>query len=77
VGRSAAASVDADRLIQGGAHVAPSLRSGLESALDAALDPVFLALVPMAAIGVALALLLKERPLRVARPGAQPSDDLG
>jgi EmrB/QacA subfamily drug resistance transporter len=77
VGRSAAASVDTDRLIQGGAHVAPSLRSGLESALDAALNPVFLALVPLAAIGVALALLLKERPLRVARPGAPPSDDLG
>jgi hypothetical protein len=57
--------------------VAPPLRSGLESALDAALNPVFLVLVPMATIGVALALLLEERPLRVARPGAQPSDDAG
>jgi EmrB/QacA subfamily drug resistance transporter len=74
VGRAGAASVDTDQLIQGGAHVAPSLRSGIESALDAALNPVFMALVPLAAIGVALALLLKERPLRVTRPGEPPSD---
>jgi EmrB/QacA subfamily drug resistance transporter len=75
VGRATAARVDTDQLIQGGAHVAPSLRSGIESSLDAALNPVFLALVPLAAIGVALALLLEERPLRVARPGGPPSDD--
>jgi MFS family permease len=74
VGRAGAASVDTDQLIQGGAHVAPSLRSGIESALDAALNPVFMALVPLAAIGVVLALLLKERPLRVTRPGEPPSD---
>jgi EmrB/QacA subfamily drug resistance transporter len=64
VGTAAAARIDTDRLIQGGTHVAPSLRTGIEAALDAALDPVFLALVPLAVIGVAAALMLKERPLR-------------
>jgi EmrB/QacA subfamily drug resistance transporter len=68
VGRAAADRVDTDQLIQGGAHVAPSLRDGIEAALDAALDPVFLALVPLAALGVVLALMLRERPLRGARP---------
>jgi hypothetical protein len=71
VGRAAAERIDTDQLIQGGAHVAPSLRAGIAGALDAALNPVFLALVPLAAAGVALALGLKERPLRVTRPTAE------
>jgi catechol 2,3-dioxygenase-like lactoylglutathione lyase family enzyme len=64
----AAGRVDTDQLIQGSAHVAPSLRAGIEAALDAALDPVFLTLVPLAALGIALATVLEERPLRAAAP---------
>jgi EmrB/QacA subfamily drug resistance transporter len=74
VGGAAARTVDTDQLIQGGgAHVAAGLHAGIEGALDAALDPVFLALVPLAALGVVLSLGLKERPLRKARPSARPT----
>ncbi|HEX7298332.1 MAG TPA: MDR family MFS transporter [Solirubrobacteraceae bacterium] len=76
VGRAAAERVDTNQLIQGGAHVAPSLRGGIEAALDAALDPVFLALVPLAAAGIALALGLKERPLRRSRPSVEVRNQL-
>jgi EmrB/QacA subfamily drug resistance transporter len=73
VGRAAADRVDTDQLIQGTGSVAPSLRAGIEGALDAALNPVFATLVPLAAIGIALALLLKERPLRAVRPSPSAS----
>jgi EmrB/QacA subfamily drug resistance transporter len=69
VGHAAAGRIDTDRLIQGSASVGPSLRAGIEAALDAALDPVFLSLVPLAAIGVGAALMLKERPLRGSLDG--------
>jgi EmrB/QacA subfamily drug resistance transporter len=72
LGRAAAARVDTDQLVQGGAHVPPSLRDGIARALDAALDPVFLALVPLAAAGVGLALALRERPLRRSHATAEP-----
>jgi MFS family permease len=47
-----------------GTHVAPVLVHGSASALDAALQSTFLALVPLAIVGVALAWFLPERPLR-------------
>jgi hypothetical protein len=71
VGAAAAARIDTNELIQGGSHVAPPLHAGVESALDAALDPVFITLVPLAVVGVALALGLKERPLRRTRPSGE------
>jgi EmrB/QacA subfamily drug resistance transporter len=64
VGSAAAARVDTDQLIQGGARVPGPLHDGIARSLDAALHPVFLTLVPLAAAGIALALGLKERPLR-------------
>jgi EmrB/QacA subfamily drug resistance transporter len=73
LGRAAAARVDTDRLVQGGAHVPPALRTGIAGALDAALDPVFLALVPLAAVGVGLALGLREQPLRRSQTAVEPS----
>jgi EmrB/QacA subfamily drug resistance transporter len=75
LGRAAAGRVDTDQLVQGGAHVPTSLRAGIAAALDAALDPVFIALVPLAAIGVALALALKERPLRRSHPTAEATQE--
>ena len=75
LGRAAAARVDTDQLVQGGAHVPGSLQAGIAAALDAALDPVFLALVPVAAVGVALAIALKERPLRRSHATAEPSQE--
>jgi hypothetical protein len=75
LGRAAAARVDTDQLVQGGAHVPASLRAGIAAALDGALDPVFLALVPLAAAGVGLALALKERPLRRSQPTAEPRQE--
>jgi EmrB/QacA subfamily drug resistance transporter len=63
----AAAGVDTNRLLQGSAHVAPALLHGTRAALDAALQSAFLALVPLAVIGVFLAWALPERPLRAHR----------
>jgi len=40
------------------------VRASVAGALEAALDPVFLALVPLAAVGVVLALAPREQPLR-------------
>jgi EmrB/QacA subfamily drug resistance transporter len=74
VGRSAAAGIDTNNLVQGGSRPLQSpLRGGIEAALSASLHPVFLVLVPLAAVGVALALGLKERPLRRSRPHAEPT----
>jgi EmrB/QacA subfamily drug resistance transporter len=71
----AAAGVDVDRLLQGHAHVGAALLEGTRAALAASLHTVFVVVVPLAAIGLALAFLLPERPLRTRRPGAdrQPS----
>jgi MFS family permease len=77
VGRSAAARIDTNDLIQGaGTHLPSALRAGVEGALSASLHVVFLALVPLAAVGIALALGLKERPLRRSRPSAQATGDV-
>jgi EmrB/QacA subfamily drug resistance transporter len=61
---AAAGRVDTDRLLQGSTHVPPALLEGTRAALAASLHWAFVALVPIAAIGVALAWLLPERPLR-------------
>jgi EmrB/QacA subfamily drug resistance transporter len=72
VGRAAAARIDTNDVIQGaGAHVASALRTGIEEALAASLHLVFVVLIPLAAIGIALALALKERPLRRSHPRTQ------
>jgi EmrB/QacA subfamily drug resistance transporter len=76
VGRSAAAGIDTNDLIQGGGRQQHSpLQGGIEAALSASLHLVFLVLVPLAAVGVALALGLKERPLRRSRPQAEPTGE--
>jgi MFS family permease len=64
----AAARVDVDRLLQGHAHVSAALQEGTRAALAASLHTVFVVVVPLAAIGFALAFLLPERPLRTRRP---------
>ncbi|HKR98112.1 MAG TPA: hypothetical protein VJU79_01235, partial [Candidatus Dormibacteraeota bacterium] len=64
LGQPAADGVDPNQLLQGGVHVQVSVRAGIAGAFDAALDPVFFALVPLAAVGVVLALALREQPLR-------------
>ena len=61
----AAGRVDPNRLVQsGGGRVPPGLGNGVQSALSASLHSVFLVCVPIATIGLALALALEERPLR-------------
>jgi hypothetical protein len=60
----AAGRVDTDRLLQGSANVPPALLEGTRAALAASLHWAFLALVPIAAIGLVLACFLPERPLR-------------
>src|SRR3954447_1308596 len=56
--------IDQQRLLQGGLHVPRGLVEGTRLALASSLETVFLVLVPVAALGVVLALLLPERPLR-------------
>jgi EmrB/QacA subfamily drug resistance transporter len=76
VGRGAVAHIDTNDLIQGpGQHLQSPLRDGVEGALSASLHPVFLALIPLAAFGIALALGLKERPLRRSQPSAHPTSE--
>jgi EmrB/QacA subfamily drug resistance transporter len=77
VGRAAAAHIDTNELIQHtGQHLqSPALRDGIQGALGASLHVVFLALIPLAALGIALALALKERPLRRSHPSAQPTSE--
>jgi MFS family permease len=68
--------LDINKLLQGGGHVAPALRHGVESALDASLHTVFLALVAIAALGLPLALMLKEQPLRSSQDPVDESTGL-
>ena len=65
-----AGQVDPDRLLQG-AQAAAALRDGTQAALASALHSVWLVLVPLAAVGVACALALQERPLRSREPEPQ------
>lgn len=72
----AAARVDPNRLLQGGTNVPAALRAGTHAALAGSLHTVFLVCVPLAAIGLALAFALEERPLRAhtaATAGPEPA----
>ena len=60
----AASRVDTNRLLQGSAHVAPSLLHGTREALASGMHSVFLVGIPIAAAMLAVAVLLPERPLR-------------
>ena len=60
----AAARVDNNRLLQGSANVPPALLDGTRAALSAGLHSVFVAIVPLALIGLLLAFWLPEHPLR-------------
>jgi EmrB/QacA subfamily drug resistance transporter len=65
---AAAPRVDSQRLLQGGANVPGALLEGTRAALAASLHWTFIAVVPLAAAGLALAFWLPERPLRTQRP---------
>jgi EmrB/QacA subfamily drug resistance transporter len=69
----AANGVDRQRLLDGGLHVAAALARGTHLALDSALIAVFTALLPLAALGVAMSLALPELPLR-ERAGDETAD---
>jgi EmrB/QacA subfamily drug resistance transporter len=61
---AAAARVDTDRLLQGSGGVPSALLDGTRAALAASLHWAFVAVIPLAVVGVVLAVLLPERPLR-------------
>jgi MFS family permease len=61
---AASGRVDTDRLLRGSAHVPAALLAGTREALASSLHSAFLALVPLAAIGLVLAWFLPEKPLR-------------
>jgi EmrB/QacA subfamily drug resistance transporter len=72
----AGSRIDPNQVVQsgGGGHLPPTLADGIQAALSASLHTVFVACVPIAAIGLALALALPERPLRRQRvPAATPT----
>jgi EmrB/QacA subfamily drug resistance transporter len=71
----AADRVDTDRLLQGGARVAPELQQGTHDALAAAVHSVFVVGVPLAAAGLLISLALKERPLRTHTGHAEPEPE--
>jgi EmrB/QacA subfamily drug resistance transporter len=62
----AASRIDQDRLLEGSAAIPSGLVSASQDALGAALHSVFLALIPIAALGLVFALRLEERHLRTA-----------
>jgi EmrB/QacA subfamily drug resistance transporter len=62
----AASRIDQDRLLEGSAAIPAGLVAGTQDALGAALHTVFLALIPIAVLGLVFALCLEERPLRTA-----------
>lgn len=59
-----ATQLDRQRLLDGGVDVPAALEHGTSAALSASLGTVFLVVVPVALAGVALSILLPERPLR-------------
>jgi EmrB/QacA subfamily drug resistance transporter len=61
---AASGRVDTDGLLRGSAHVPAALLAGTREALASSLHSAFLALVPLAAIGLVLAWFLPEKPLR-------------
>ncbi|HET8673916.1 MAG TPA: MDR family MFS transporter [Thermoleophilaceae bacterium] len=57
--------IDPNRVVQSGAaHLPAHIAQGVQSSLSASLHSVFLACVPLAALGLLLAIVLEERPLR-------------
>jgi EmrB/QacA subfamily drug resistance transporter len=62
----AASSIDQDRLLEGSTAIPSGLVAATQDALGAALHSVFLALIPIAALGLVFALRLEERHLRTA-----------
>jgi EmrB/QacA subfamily drug resistance transporter len=64
---AAAGRLDTNRLLQGSAHVPPALLDGTRAALGASLHWAFVAIVPLAAIGLVLSFFLPEHPLRTHR----------
>jgi EmrB/QacA subfamily drug resistance transporter len=68
---AAAARVDPDRLLQG-STVPPALREGTAAALSASLHSLWVVAAVLAAIGLALALALEERPLRTHTAENEP-----
>jgi EmrB/QacA subfamily drug resistance transporter len=64
LGAAAAARVDTDRLLAGGASTPGDLSAGVQAALSDALHVVFVASVPLGILALVLALALPELPLR-------------
>jgi MFS family permease len=64
-------NIDPDRVVQSGSSRIPQrLEAGVQTALSNSLHTVFLVCVPIAAIGLALAFALEEKPLRRQSPEA-------
>jgi EmrB/QacA subfamily drug resistance transporter len=61
---AAAGRIDTDRLLQGDSSVPAALVAGTRAALSASLHWAFVAVVPLAVVGLVLAFWLPERPLR-------------
>jgi EmrB/QacA subfamily drug resistance transporter len=62
----AASRIDQNRLLEGSAVIPAELVAATRNALADALHSVFLALIPIAVLGLVFALCLEERPLRTA-----------
>jgi MFS family permease len=67
--------IDIDRLIGGSSGIPPVLRTNVRLALAESLHTVFLAAVPLAIVGLVLALRLKEQPLRASHEPLPPDGD--
>ncbi|HEY2603686.1 MAG TPA: MDR family MFS transporter [Thermoleophilaceae bacterium] len=65
--------IDPNRVVQSGSGRLPArIADGVQTALANSLHSVFLVCIPIAAIGLALAFLLEEKPLRKQNPAAAP-----
>ncbi len=61
----AGSRIDPNRVVQSGAaHLPARIAHGVQTSLSASLHSVFLVCVPIAALGLLLAIVLEERPLR-------------
>jgi hypothetical protein len=61
---AAASGIDQNRLLEGGAAIPAGLVAGTQHALADSLHSVFLALIPIAVLGLLFAFRLEELPLR-------------
>jgi hypothetical protein len=77
LGAAAAARVDTDRLLAGGASTPSGVSAGVQAALSDALHVVFVASVPLGILALVLALALPELPLRTwpGRDAPAPARD--